>query len=111
VSVPGCGRPWPGSKEERTASRAREAEERRRRERVEATLRAADFAAAEAAGYDPAGVRELAQRNAESLGDLDELARQPLRRSLTRVEWESTAAHYAYWLAADACAARRPPAR
>ncbi|MGP3969255.1 hypothetical protein [Streptomyces sp. 6N223] len=68
--------PWPGSEEERAAIRAREAEERRRRERVAAALRAADLAAAEAAGYAPAAVRALARRNAESLDDLGDLARR-----------------------------------
>jgi hypothetical protein len=68
--------PWPGSEDERASLRAREAAERQWRERVEAALRTADFAAAEAAGYDPAAVRELARRNAESMGDLGGLARR-----------------------------------
>ncbi|TDD91457.1 hypothetical protein E1293_02205 [Actinomadura darangshiensis] len=66
--------PWPGSAEEREALRARAEADRLARERVATALRIADFGAAEAAGYESAAVRRLALLNAETGGDLRDLA-------------------------------------
>ncbi|MDT0344386.1 hypothetical protein [Streptomyces litchfieldiae] len=86
--------PWSGNEDERAALRAREAELRRWRERVDAALRVADFAAAEAAGHHPAAVRELARRNAESQGDLDDLARQLNESGLPGRAWDGASVAY-----------------
>jgi DNA-directed RNA polymerase subunit RPC12/RpoP len=66
--------PWPGSSEEREELRVRAERDRKMRERVSAALRLADFPAAEACGYEPAAVRRLAQINAETGGDVEDIA-------------------------------------
>ncbi|MQY27855.1 hypothetical protein NRB56_34380 [Nocardia sp. RB56] len=70
---PGIER-WPGSADERASQAVRAERDRLSRARVEAAVGCADFAAARTAGFEDTAVRRLAELDAETFGDLGDLA-------------------------------------